>query len=697
MGCNVSKSTIDPSRPVSRRARSINAEGEMNLSQHGGTQRQLLAQFRDNVELTEYYDIIQTIGRGSMGEVYIVEKKPGLTREPASRNNLAAMNPIQEVPNSPFPTTPSSTRLAFTPQAPPLETAISPTSSPIATKTKKTRQYACKTVSTLLMKPHEIKEFINEVLILRNLDHPNIIQLYEVFQFKKKIWIVTELCRGGDLTSRIHQMNEEDVAVVVEQIVRAVAYMHSQNVCHRDIKLENIMYASKDEDSPIKLIDFGLSNQFTRGVKMLQACGTAYTAAPEILLKEGYTEKSDIWSIGVVTYVLLSQTYPFLKDLNDLEDAQKKDNLQNAKVTFGPEWERRNISSVAKEFVCMCLKKDPEQRLSATRAVQFVQNSWIPFLEDQRKILENGISDSGLVKCLSTNNLMEKITDVTTASSTQTSGSFDQFTKLTVTTDRKTDENPRQEPRKGRSALQNTAAYAKKRMKMKSAHLDSMSNFALYGNLKKTILMTMVYTMDKSRLVRLRPFVYLFNCIEYSFLSRHLPLCNSLQELAQLFSAMDEDNEGTITLLDLKEALKRMGSDKHLDDRTIEKLFNGIDVDKSGLIHYHEFLAAVIESLGLVTVDNLADAFNRMDTDGKGYISKEDLKKLLGTDYNEKLVDKMIREADKKRNGQVHYDEFLRLMFDDPAKGYHNIFDLPKELFHSVVGKKKKKTKVTAM
>jgi hypothetical protein len=92
-------------------------------------------------------------------------------------------------------------------------------------------------------------------------------------------------------------------------------------------------------------------------------------------------------------------------------------------------------------------------------------------------------------------------------------------------------------------------------------------------------------------------------------------------------------------------------------------------------------------------MDNLADAFNRIDTDGKGYISKEDLKKLLGSDYNEKLVDKMIKEADKDRNGLVHYDDFLRLMFDDPSKGYHHIFGLPKGLQGVLAMKKKKKLK----
>jgi serine/threonine protein kinase len=475
----------------------------MNLSQHGGTQRQLLARIRDNTELTDVYDIVQTIGRGSMGEVYIVEKKPHSLRKAPSSSSVSGIN--ADPPASPLPTNRSDQpAVLFTPQAPPLETAAPASPVSVASsKFKKSRQYACKTVTTLLMQPHEIREFINEVLILRDLDHPNIVQLFEVFQFKRKIWIVTELCRGGDLTSRIHQMNEEDVAVVMEQIVRAVAYMHSRDVCHRDIKLENIMYATKDEDSPIKLIDFGLSNRFTRGVKMLQACGTAYTAAPEILLKEGYTEKSDIWSIGVITYVLLSQTYPFLKDLNDLEDAEKRENLQNAKVTFGPEWEKRKISSVAKEFICMCLKKEPMSRWSATAAVHFVQHTWIPFLDEQRKIAEHGVVDVGITKCLSTTNLslLNKDTDITVASTAQ-SGSFDQFVKPAVTPDMKHDEYvTRQETRRNKSALQNSVTHVRKRIKLKTAHIDSMSNFSLYGSLKKTILMTMVYSMDKSRSV----------------------------------------------------------------------------------------------------------------------------------------------------------------------------------------------------
>lgn len=124
-----------------------------------------------------------------------------------------------------------------------------------------------------------------------------------------------------------------------------------------------------------------------------------------------------------------------------------------------------------------------------------------------------------------------------------------------------------------------------------------------------------------------------------------------------------------MSLVDLKSALENMHSDKHLNDETIEKLFHGIDMDESGQIHYNEFLAAVVESQGLITMERLADAFDRLDGDEKGYLSKEDLKKLLGTDYNEEKVNRMIDEADYKKNGQIDYDEFLRLMFEDPASG----------------------------
>eukprot|EP00957_Ditylum_brightwellii_P026581 2010183-Ditylum_brightwellii.AAC.1 len=116
-----------------------------------------------------------------------------------------------------------------------------------------------------------------------------------------------------------------------------------------------------------------------------------------------------------------------------------------------------------------------------------------------------------------------------------------------------------------------------------------------------------------------------------------------------------------------------MHSDKHLDNETIENLFEGVDVDKSGQIHYNEFLAALVESQGLITQERLAETFDRLDSTGKGYITKDDLKNVLGTNYNEDVVQDMMDEAAVENNGQVDYNAFLRLIFNDPSKGMNAI------------------------
>jgi Ca2+-binding EF-hand superfamily protein len=96
----------------------------------------------------------------------------------------------------------------------------------------------------------------------------------------------------------------------------------------------------------------------------------------------------------------------------------------------------------------------------------------------------------------------------------------------------------------------------------------------------------------------------------------------------------------------------------------IEKMFKGIDADGLGKIHYHEFLAALLESQGMITEERLAEAFERIDSEGKGYISKENLKNILGPNYNSRMVDKMIKEASNgKHDGKINYQDFLRVMF----------------------------------
>jgi len=135
-------------------------------------------------------------------------------------------------------------------------------------------------------------------------------------------------------------------------------------------------------------------------------------------------------------------------------------------------------------------------------------------------------------------------------------------------------------------------------------------------------------------------------------------------DLQELFLLVDSENTGTISISELKEAFEKLGL-PNLADKELNKIFSVIDHDHSGQIHYAEFLAALAESHGLVTLDRLADAFDRIDTNGKGFITHDDLKAILGENYRADVVDRMIEEGDFKKNGKIDYDELQQLMFGE--------------------------------
>jgi len=162
------------------------------------------------------------------------------------------------------------------------------------------------------MSPHASVRLSYEIDILKNLDHPNILRLYEVFEDSKYIYLVTELCNGGELFDEIvsrSRFGERDAAGVIKQLLSAISYCHSKKICHRDLKPENVLIDNKETMS-IKLIDFGTSQRFEDEEKMELVLGTAYYIAPEVLKGE-YDEKCDVWSIGVMLYILLSGEPPF--------------------------------------------------------------------------------------------------------------------------------------------------------------------------------------------------------------------------------------------------------------------------------------------------------------------------------------------------------------------------------------------------
>lgn len=170
-----------------------------------------------------------------------------------------------------------------------------------------------------------------EIDILKNLDHPNIMKLYEIFEDKQNIYLVSELCLGGELFDEIitrNFFNETDAVSIMQQLLSAICYCHQKKVAHRDLKPENVLLDTKKNDH-IKVIDFGTSQVFESAEQMHQTYGTAYYIAPEVL-KGDYNEKCDLWSIGVIMYILLSGSPPFNGD----SDGEILKKVKDGKITF---------------------------------------------------------------------------------------------------------------------------------------------------------------------------------------------------------------------------------------------------------------------------------------------------------------------------------------------------------------------------
>jgi calcium-dependent protein kinase len=222
-----------------------------------------------------------------------------------------------------------------------------------------------------------LPKFRQEISIMKSLEHPNIVRLYETYEDAAFIYLVMELCEGGELFDQIISqgfLTERAAAVAVKQMLSAINYLHSHSTCHRDLKPENFLLAFKDINSPLKLIDFGLSARLVEGEPMRTKSGTPYYVAPEVL-SGSYSEKCDLWSIGVLAYVLLCGYPPF----NGHTDKDILARVGAGKFTF-PEAEWNGVSESAKKFITGCLDLNPSRRLSAQEALD---HGWIKSLPVQ--------------------------------------------------------------------------------------------------------------------------------------------------------------------------------------------------------------------------------------------------------------------------------------------------------------------------
>ncbi|XP_029987554.1 calcium/calmodulin-dependent protein kinase type IV [Sphaeramia orbicularis] len=221
----------------------------------------------------------------------------------------------------------------------------------------------------VLKKTIDKKIVRTEIGVLLRLSHPNIIQLKEIFETDTDIALVLELVTGGELFDRIVERgyySERDAAHVIKQILEAVAYLHENGVVHRDLKPENLLYADLSLDAPLKIADFGLSKIIDDQVTMKTVCGTPGYCAPEILRGNAYGPEVDMWSVGVILYILLCGFEPFFDPRGDQYMYSR---ILNCDYEFvSPWWDE--VSLNAKDLVSKLIVLDPHKRLSVREALQ---------------------------------------------------------------------------------------------------------------------------------------------------------------------------------------------------------------------------------------------------------------------------------------------------------------------------------------
>ncbi|KAL7003901.1 Calcium/calmodulin-dependent protein kinase type I [Cystobasidiomycetes sp. EMM_F5] len=217
----------------------------------------------------------------------------------------------------------------------------------------------------------------NEIAVLKRISqgHPNVLTLVDYFETTNNLYLVTDLCTGGELFDRICAKGsyyERDACHLVNIICGAVAYLHEQGIVHRDLKPENLLFRTQDENADLMIADFGLSRVVNDDAMSLltTTCGTPGYMAPEVFRKTGHGKPVDVWAIGVIAYFLCAGYTPFDRE-SQVEEVQA---ICSANYSYTPTEYWSAISDTARDFIDKCLVVDPAKRLTAK---QCMQHEWL--------------------------------------------------------------------------------------------------------------------------------------------------------------------------------------------------------------------------------------------------------------------------------------------------------------------------------
>ncbi|CAI2366546.1 unnamed protein product [Moneuplotes crassus] len=395
--------------------------------------------------------------------------------------------------------------------------------------------------------------FHNEIYALKTLDHPHIIKLYEIFKDEDHVYLVQELCTGGELFDYIVEqeyLTEEISAKIFHQLMQSIMYCHKNRIAHRDLKPENFMLKSKDGELCVKLIDFGLSCSYmTFGdsgsqklKKMTTKAGTLFFMAPEVL-KHNYSNKCDIWSAGVILYIMLCGYPPFASE----DDAETVELINEGEVEFDDEaWEL--ISDEAKDLISKMLVTEKE-RLSSKKCLSHPWVKKYSYSRKKGKLLDSQLSR---LKEFQHNTKFRKVI-------------------LSYLSTRVSDDDIKQEKDLFNSIDKNKDGYITVK-ELQEVTKDTMTELDI-----KNILMSI--DLDKNGAI---------NYSEFIAASMNEIITKDASKMKTAFDFFDRDKNGFIERHELKEILSK-NNDEMLDELLIDEVVNECDLDGDGKIDYLEF------------------------------------------------------------------------------------------------------------
>ncbi|XP_074316343.1 calcium-dependent protein kinase 10-like [Silene latifolia] len=396
----------------------------------------------------------------------------------------------------------------------------------------------------------DVEDVRREVAIMSTLPvHPNIVRLKAVYEDNEAVHLVMELCEGGELFDRIvarGHYSERAAATVAKTVAEVVRMCHENGVIHRDLKPENFLFANKKENSPLKAIDFGLSVFFRPGEKFTEIVGSPYYMAPEVL-KRNYGPEVDVWSAGVILYILLCGVPPFW--------AETEQGVALAILRGNLDFKREpwpQISDNAKNLVKQMLEPDPKKRLTAQ---QVLEHPWIQNAKKASNVPLGDIVRSRLKQFAGMNRFKKKALRVIAEhlSVEEVEIIRDMFTLMDVDHDGKI---TYEELRTGLKKVGSQLGESEIQLLMEVADVDR-NGYLDYG--------------------------------EFVAVTIHLQKMENDEHFQKAFLYFDQDGSGYIELDELRDGLADESGET--DSEVLNQIMHEVDTDKDGRISYEEFVA----------------------------------------------------------------------------------------------------------